>query len=61
MQWQHPCSPPSKKFKRVSAAGKVMASLFYDSQGVIIVDYLEEGGMINGAYYAALRGSIRRL
>ena len=24
---------------------------FWDSQGVIMVDYLEEGCMINGAYY----------
>ena len=29
-----------------------MASIFWDSQGVIMVDYLEEGSMITGAYYA---------
>ena len=29
-----------------------MASIFWDSQGVIMVDYLEEGHMMNGAYYA---------
>ena len=40
------------KFKRVSSAGKVMASFFWDNQGVIMVDYLEEGRTINGAYYA---------
>ena len=32
-----------------------MASIFWDSQGIIIVDYFEEGPMINGAYYAELR------
>ena len=53
MQWKHPCSPPPKKFKRDSLAGKVMASVFWDSQGVIMIDYLEQGHMINGAYYAA--------
>ena len=42
---------PSKN-KRVSSAGKVMASIFGDSKGVIMVDYLEEGRTINGAYYA---------
>ena len=52
MQWKHPGSLPPKKFKRVSAAGKVMASVFWDSQGIIIVDYLQEGRLINGAYYA---------
>ena len=35
-----------------------MASIFWDSQGVIIVEYLEQGRMINGAYYA---GELRRL
>ena len=29
-----------------------MASVFWDSQVVIMIDYLEQGGMINGAYYA---------
>ena len=37
---------------RVSSARKVMASIFWDSQGVIMVDYLQEGHTINDAYYA---------
>ena len=41
------------KFKRVHSAGKVMASIFWDSQGVIIIDYIEQGRMINGAYNAS--------
>ena len=28
-----------------------MASIFWNSQSVIKVDYFEEGHMINGAYY----------
>ena len=32
-----------------------MASMFWDSQGVIMLDYLEEDHKINGAYYAELR------
>ena len=43
---------PPKKFKRVSSIGKVMASIFWDNQIVIMVDYLEEVLTINGAYYA---------
>ena len=35
-----------------------MASIFWDSQDVIMVDYLEEGHTINGAYYAE---KLRRL
>ena len=29
-----------------------MASIFWDSQGVVMLDYFEEGRLINGAYYA---------
>ena len=52
MQRKHPGSPPPKKFNRVSSAGKVMASVFWDSQGVILIDYLEQGRTIKGSYYA---------
>ena len=58
MQWKHPVSPPPKKFKRVSSAGKVIAPIICNSQGVIVIDYLEQGRSINGAYYAA---EMRRL
>ena len=34
-----------------------MASIFWDSQGMIMVDYLEQGRTINRGYYAGkLRG-----
>ena len=36
---------PPKKFK-------VMASIFWDSQNAVMVNYHEEGRTINGAYYA---------
>ena len=50
-----PCPP--MKFKRVSSTGKVMASVFGDNHGIIMVAYLEEVCTINGAYYAEeLRG-----
>ena len=44
---------PPKKFKRASSTGKAMASIFWDSQGVIMIYYLQQGRTINGAYYAA--------
>ena len=50
-QWKHPGSPPPKKFKMVHSAGKVMASIFWDSEGMIMIDYLEQGRTINGACY----------
>ena len=31
-----------------------MASVFWDTYGVLFIGYLEKGRMITGAYYAAL-------
>ena len=33
-----------------------MATVFWDSQGVIYIDYLEKSKMITGLYYAELLG-----
>ena len=37
-----------------------MASVFWDSQGVITVEYLDEGRTINGDYYAEELGRRRK-
>ena len=50
-QWQHPGLPPLQKFHMVHSAGKVMATIFWDSQGVIMIDYIEQGRTIISAYY----------
>ena len=41
-----------KKFKRGHSTGKVMSLIVWDSQGVTMIDYLEQGRTINGTYYA---------
>jgi hypothetical protein len=46
------CLTPPKKFKRVPSAWKMMASIIWDSQGIIMIDFLEQGRTINGTYYA---------
>ena len=33
-----------------------MATIFWDSQGVMYIDYLEKGKMVPGLYYAELLG-----
>ena len=35
-----------------------MVPIFWGSQGVIMIDYIEQGSTINGAYHA---GKLRRL
>jgi hypothetical protein len=43
MQWKHPSSLLAKKFKVMStpSAGKVMLTMFWDSQGVLLGQFLE--------------------
>ena len=47
-------SPRPKKFKTQPSAGKVMATVFWDAQCVIILDFLAKKSTITGAYYALL-------
>ena len=55
---KYPGPSPPKKFRRISSAAKVMASILWDSQGVIMADYLEKRRTINSTYYAE---ELRRL
>jgi hypothetical protein len=38
----------------VPSAGKVMASVFWDAEGILFIDYLEKGRTITGEYYSSL-------
>jgi histone-lysine N-methyltransferase SETMAR len=53
-QWTEAgCSAP-KKTMSVPSAGKVMASVFWDAEGILFIDYLEKGKTITGEYYSNL-------
>ena len=58
-QWKHPGSPPPKKAKTVPSAGKVMATVFWDADGILLIDYLQNRQMINSTYYASLLTQLR--
>jgi hypothetical protein len=51
MQWNHPSSPSAKKFKVMPSAGKVMLSIFWDSQRVLLVNFQKHGENVNSASY----------
>ena len=53
-QWVEHGGRAPKKAKTVLSAGKVMATVFWDARGVVMIDYLEKGKTITGQYYAAL-------
>ena len=59
MHWKHPDSPPPKKFRTQPSAGKIMATIFWDSSGVLLIDYMPHKTTINGPYYAALMDRLR--
>ncbi len=58
MQWHLKGGPAPKKFKVVPSAGKVMATIFWDSEGILLIDYKNKNTTITGAYYADI---LRRL
>jgi len=47
------CSAP-KKTRSVPSAGKDMASVFWDAEGILFIDYLEKCKTITGEYYSNL-------
>ena len=53
-QWVETGSPRPKKFKTQSSAGKVMATVFWDAKGVIMLDILPKRSTITRMYYANL-------
>jgi len=46
MEWHHPQSPRKKKFKTTPSAGKLMITVFWDIDGVILVDVMTRGDAI---------------
>ena len=53
-QWCRVGEKPPLKAKTVPSAGKVMITVFWDCDGVILIDYLPEGATINSTYYTNL-------
>ena len=43
-----------KRSKMQTYAGKVLASIFWEAQGILFIDYLQKGRTINSEYYIAL-------
>jgi len=54
MEWRHNGSPRPKKFRVQKFAGKVLASIFWDQDGILLIDYLPKGQTINAEYYSSL-------
>jgi len=53
-EWQHSESPRPQKFRVQKCAGKFLASIFWDQDSIIPIDYLPKGQTINAEYYSPL-------
>lgn len=53
-EWRAAGESRPKRPKTQTSAGKVMASVFWDTHGILFIDYLEKGKTINSEYYMAL-------
>jgi len=54
MEWRHSGSPRLKKFRVQKSAGKVLASIFWDQDGILLIDYFPKGQTIDVEYYESL-------
>ena len=59
-QWVRPGGTASKRAKTQQSAGKIMASVFWDSSGILFINYLEKGNTINSDYYFALLDQLKK-
>jgi len=54
MEWRHSGSSRPKKFRVQKSAGKVLTLIFWDQDGILLIDYLPKGQTLNAEYYSFL-------
>lgn len=59
-QWRHSWSPVTKKFKQTPSAGKIMATVFWDRKGVLLIEFMTPGTTINADAYCETLKKLRR-
>ena len=57
MEWRNSGSLHPKKFRVQKSAGKVLASIFWDQDDILLIDYLPKGQTINAEFYSSLFGA----
>ena len=58
-EWVGPGFRRLKKFKTQPSAGKVLATVFWDAKGIIMLDFLPKRSTVTGVYYANLLDQLR--
>ena len=60
MQYRHTSPPRPKKFRTVPSAGKILLTVFWDSQRVYMTEFLTAGNTVNSARYIETTKILRR-
>ena len=64
-EYRHKTSPSPKEFKVFSSARKVLLTIFWDSEGVVHTEFLEQGNTVNSTKYVntleKLKARLRRV
>jgi len=61
VEWRHNASPCPKKFQVQKSAGKVLASIFWDQDGILLIDCVPNGKNINAEYYSFLLVQLKNI
>ena len=61
MEWRRPDENRPIKAKVAASRKKVMASVFWDCEGILMVDFKERNTTVNGIYYASLMHQLREV
>jgi len=54
MEWRHSGSPHIKKIRVQKSVGKVLASILWDQDSVLDINYLPKGETMNAEYCSSL-------
>lgn len=60
MEWRHSFSPKKRKFKVKQSARKIMATVFWDRKGVLLIEFMPTGTTINSASYCETLEKLRK-
>jgi len=58
--WKHTGSPKRRKFKQTTSTRKIMCTVFWDRQVVLLVEFLPQGRTINCVVYREALMKLRR-
>jgi len=59
LHWKHTGLPKRKKFKQTFSTRKIMCAVFWDRQGVLLVEFLAQGTTITSAVYCETLKKLR--